>query len=391
MILRATLAVLAAAALSWGQPPLSKGFDHFYNLEYEGAIAWFAAEAAKRPDDPALQNHLAQSILYQAMYRAGALESEMVSGTNAFLRREKVNPSPGDMKRFDEAIARSIALCQKRLAANPKDTDALYYQGVAHGLRANYNFLVRKAWLDSLRDATTARKLHQRVTQLDPGFVDARLVQGVHDYVVGSLPFTYKLLGFLVGFRGDREGGIRTLERVAREGTFNKVDAQVLLAVIYRRERRAREAVPMLHELIGRFPRNYLFRFELSQMYADLGDKEKALGALDEVESLKRAGTPGYSRLPWEKIHYARGNVLFWYREYDPALENLRKVTARIEEVDLNTGVFAWLRLGQTLDMKGRREEARAAYRQAVALAPESDAARESRRYLANPYRRAKS
>jgi tetratricopeptide (TPR) repeat protein len=264
----------------------------------------------------------------------------------------------------------------------------LYAQGVAYGLRANYNFLVRKAWMDALRDATQARKLHNRVTELDPSFIDARLVQGVHDYVVGSLPFAYKLLGFLVGFRGDREKGMQTLRLVSEKGDKNKLDAQVLLAAIYRRERRPKDALPLVESLAALFPRNYLFQFEISQMHSDLGNKREALAALQRVEDLKKAGSPGYSRLHYEKIYFSRGTIYFWYGDLDEAVRDFRRVVARSEELDLSTGVMAWLRLGQIHDLKGQRPEAVEAYRKAIALAPESEAAKESRRYITAPYKR---
>ena len=40
---------------------------------------------------------------------------------------------------------------------------------------------------------------------------DAQLIEGVHDYIVGSLPWAWRMLGFLVGFHGDKERGIRTV------------------------------------------------------------------------------------------------------------------------------------------------------------------------------------
>ena len=64
--------------------------------------------------------------------------------------------------------------------------------------------------MDALHDATTARKLHNRVSELDPSNVDARLVQGLDDYIVGSLTPLYRMMGFLVGYQGDKEQGIRT-------------------------------------------------------------------------------------------------------------------------------------------------------------------------------------
>lgn len=367
---------------------VSPGFEHFYSMEYEQAIAIFQKEIATRPNDPAGYNHLAQALLYREMDRAGALESELVTGNNPFLHRGKIAASAAEQKRFDDSIARAIALCEARIQANATDVDAIYLLSVAHGLEANYNFLVRRLWRDSLKQFTLSRKLSMQVTAADPRRVDAYLVQGVHDYVVGSLPFGWKLLGFLIGFHGDKSGGLRTVEMVANQGDKNKFDAMIALAVAYRRERHSEKAVPLLLELMRWFPRNYLFRLELVQMYGDLGRKEDALGVLARMEQLKREGAPGYKSLPAGKIQYARGNLLFWYRDYAGAIENLLKVAQGGEELDGNTAMNAWMRLGQSYDLLGQRSQALAAYERAVTTAPESDAGRESKRYLSSPYRR---
>lgn len=369
----------AAAIVLSAAGPSSEGYAHFYNLEYEQAIAVFEAERQANPASAAAHNHLAQAILYREMFNAGALESELVSGNNPFIARAKIIPPEGEQKRFDDAIARAIECSNFALAKNPQDPDALYTLGVAHGLRANYNFLIRKQWRESLREFTQSRKLHNQVVTLKPSFIDAYMVEGAHDYIVGSLPFTWKLIGFLAGFRGDKDGGLRTVERVAREGDNNRVDAMILLAVAYRRERHAEKAVPLLQSLISQFPRNYLFPLELVQMYGDLGKKDEALAVL---AAMKNA--------PPAKVHYSRGNLLFWYREYRAALADLDKSATAPESIGLNTIVNSWLRKGQCHDMLNERAPAKQAYARALSLAPDSDAAREARRYLESPYRRAK-
>jgi tetratricopeptide (TPR) repeat protein len=361
-------------------------FDHFYNLEFDQALALFSSEAQTQPRRADLQNHLAQTILFREMLRAGTLESEIVTGGNAFLRREKMNPRPEDQRSFHAAIDSAMRLSQEAIGRNRRDASAHYSLGVAYALRSNYNFLVRKAWLDSLRDATAARRAHERVIQIEPARVDALLIAGVHDYTVSYLPWHYRLLGFLVGFRGDREDGIRAVQRVAREGGRNRVDAQILLAVIYRRERRFQDAVDVLRQLIPRFPRNYLFRLELAQMYSDLGDEQAALAAVAEVERLKREGWPGFESLLPEKILYFRATFLFWYRHWEESAAAFREVTDKAAKLDPHTGVTAWMRLGQSLDMLGRRKEAAAAYRAAIHYAPESGVARECEGYLRRPY-----
>jgi tetratricopeptide (TPR) repeat protein len=389
--LRLTLlaAFCLATRLYAGNSLVDEGYEHFYNLEYDQALADFDQAIAKDPNDPDLHNHAAETVVFHEMFRDGALESQLVTGNNSLLRRAKLNPSPETQRRFLGEIQKALDLEQARLRRNPNDTVALYAMGITYGLRANYYFLVQKDWVSALHDSTTARKAHNRVSELDPSNVDARLVQGLHDYVVGSLPAMYKMFGFLIGFHGDKDRGIRTVEQVAAHGSLDRIDAEIFLAAIYRRERQTAKAVPLVESLIARFPRNYLLRFEQAGMYAALGDGKRAIAYVQQVAQLKTQGAPGYARVPWESIYYQLGTIQFWYGDLDGALDNMQKVAAHADEVDLNTGVLAWMRIGQIYDLKQRHGQAIEAYKKAMAYAPEAEAARESRRYISSPYRRA--
>lgn len=386
---RLPLVLIFVLAQLQAQPSyVEEGYDHFYNLEYEECIADFQRAIAQNPSDPELHNHLAQAIVFREMYRDGALESELVSGTNSFLRRPKLNPSPEMERWFLSEVAKAMELAQARLTANASDTAAMYALGISYGLRSNYYWVVKKDWRNSLKDATAARRLHNRITQLEPDNVDARLVEGLHDYIVGSLSWHWRMLGFLIGIHGDKQEGIRIVQDVAAHGKANRVDAEIFLGALYRRENQTRKAVPIVQDLIGRFPRNYLLRLELSQMYSMAGDGAHALETVRDVARLKMEHAPGYDRVPWEKIYFQEGTIQFWYNDLGDALENMRKVTAAGQELDLNTGVYAWLRLGQIYDLKHERRQALEAYRKAIAYAPEAEAAQESKKYLSAPYRR---
>jgi len=381
------LAVLAFAPAPL-TPVVVRGFDHFYNLEYSEALAIFRKAGEANPADPQIDNHIAHAILYNAMLKAGALESELVSGSNAFLRRERMNPTAEEQASFDNAIAAGFRKAQARITANPRDAAAQDSIAVTYGLRANYNFLVRKAWLDSLKDFTASRRHAQLAVDADPGFTDTKILLGLHDYVVGSLSWSYKLLGFLAGIRGDREGGIRIVEEVSAKGLNNRNDAKILLAAIYRREKQSAKAVPLLEGLIAAFPRNYLFRLELAQMLGDLGEREKAIATIDAVADLQRRQAPGFTKIQAVKIAYLKGNLLFWFDEYDKAIPELERAVAARDRIDLNTGLAACLRLGQTLDLMNRHREAIAAYQLGVALAPDSEIAKECQRYANRQYKR---
>jgi tetratricopeptide (TPR) repeat protein len=392
LILIAGPSMLSAADLGAAAKPkqveLSRGYEAFFNNEYDEALSYFKEQAKIHPDEAEQYNHIAQTILYRELFRNGSLESQLVSGNNAFLRRPKVEISSSDRQLFANNINQAIAICERRLKDNPRDAKTLYELGVAHGLRSNYSFLVEKAWSDALHEASAARKAQEQVLELDPKFVDARLILGVYQYVVASLPFYLRAVGFLSGFHGSREGGFEQLELVASQGHLNQYDSKVVLAALYRREHKPGKAIPLLEELAQRFPRNYLLRFEQVQMYSDLGDKTSALRVLDGVEELRRTGSPGYACLAAEKVHYVAGNLHFWYRDLDLALADLQQVARRPDVLDLNAAVMTWLRLGQIYDMRSDRQDAISAYREAIKTAPNSDVAAEAKRYISSPYQR---
>jgi tetratricopeptide (TPR) repeat protein len=218
--------------------------------------------------------------------------------------------------------------------------------------------------------------------------VDANLILGVYQYVVGSLPFYVRALGFIGGFHGDRDEGMRRLELVAKDGLLNKYDAQVVLAVLYRREKRPEQAIPLLKSLSQTFPCNNLFRFEQIQMYSDLGDKKSALEVLAGIEEKRSKNSPGYADIPKARIQYVTGNLNFWYGDFPAAFSNFTMATKGVDQLDLNMAVLAWLRLGQVNDLQGHRQDAREAYERTMRVAPESEAASEARGYISKPYKR---
>ena len=390
-----SILLLAAASLFANDNPwIQQGDDAFYNLDYDQSIAAYEKAVAGNPQDPVYHNHLAQGLLYREMYRNGALESELVSGNNSFLRRPKLEPPAEIERRFFSEIDRAMQLSQARIAANPRDTGALHALSVSFALRANYGFLVRKSWRASLSDSNQARKYDAEVTAIDPNDYDAKLLQGGYDYIDGNLSWGKRALPVsspdITGDKG-RAASTRSKKWRRKATKQNKIDAQIVLCALYRREGQAMRAVPLVTSLIQRYPRAYLFRFELAQMYASLGERKNALSTLSEIAKMKQDGVSGYERVAWEKIYYETGNLEFWFDDLDRALENLKKVTAtpdQLKELDLNTGVLALMRQGQIYDLQKQHNLAIKAYQQAVRFAPDADAAHESQHYINSPYTR---
>src|ERR1700758_2942175 len=98
------LVLLPGIGVAGLEEQLAVGFDHFYNLEYEESIAAFERAEAENPTSPLPQDGIAQAVLYREMFRNGALESELIDGTDSFLRRPKMEVIPEVETRFFSAI-----------------------------------------------------------------------------------------------------------------------------------------------------------------------------------------------------------------------------------------------------------------------------------------------
>src|SRR5574341_1542254 len=97
-----TLSLLAGALAGGAVDYRQSGHSHFYNLEYDEAIADYTRLIEQEPNDPLAYNYLASAHLFQEMLRLGLLESSALRGDNEFLQRKKPTPDPQARARFED-------------------------------------------------------------------------------------------------------------------------------------------------------------------------------------------------------------------------------------------------------------------------------------------------
>ena len=294
----ALLLLAPSSAAQNAQMLADRADDHYFNLEYEQAIRdYYAAMAASEPSGE-MWNRIATTVLYEELNRLGMLETSAFRGDNEFLEQEKPKPDPAVKTRFLGALAEARRLAEAELEKNPKEKTALFTLSQNYGLEANYLFMVDKSYLAALRAGNKARKYSDELRTIDPDYVDAYLVAGVQEYVVGSLPWAIRALVAFGGIHGSKEKGRVWVERVADEGDSLQTEARVLLALLYRRERRPLDAAKVLEGLMEQFPRNYVLRLELASMYLDAGQRDKGLDILLVTDRMVRNNESRYGRMP---------------------------------------------------------------------------------------------
>jgi predicted Zn-dependent protease len=294
MVLYALALVPGAAEVDY----LAKGNDHYFNLEYDEAIEAYKQLLKQRPDDPHVYNHLATSVLYKELHRLGLLETSAFKGDNDFLKREKPDPDPKLKDLFLEYLRAGRALAEERLEKSPKDIQAMLALSQGYGLEGNYEFMVEKSYFSALRNGNRARKFSNKIIKQNPEFVDAYMIAGVHEYVVGSLPWAIRVLIAFGGINGNKEKGEGYVQRVAEQGETLRNEARALMALLHRREKRPLEAAKVLQGMMKDFPRNYVVNLELASMYQDAGEDKRALDAFREIQRKISRNEPGFGRIP---------------------------------------------------------------------------------------------
>src|SRR5262249_36302885 len=158
------------------------------------------------------------------------LDSSVYS-TDAFLSKRRITIPAKVQKRIQELGARSMELSEARIRANPKDAEALYARGVTRALRSTYIGLVDRSWFAALKRVKEARKDHERVLELDPPYADAKLMVGMHDYIVGSMPWAVRILGHILGESGNKDRGLKYMRESGEGGGEAAVDAKLMLSL----------------------------------------------------------------------------------------------------------------------------------------------------------------
>ena len=217
-------------------PLVTEAYRHFYDLDYPGAIERFEHFHAQHPGDPQPTAMLLDAVLFQELYRLDLLDTTFYANDGFLTGRHATAEDPKTRDRILGLADEAIHEADWRIGQNPNDIDALYARGWARSLKCTYIAMVERGYGAGFRLAGKAKDDEQRVLELDPNYVDAKLVVGVYDYVVGALPLPFKLLIGFVGITGSKARGMELLQDTASRGVMETVEARTVIALFLRRE-----------------------------------------------------------------------------------------------------------------------------------------------------------
>src|SRR6266851_1381265 len=248
------------------RPPLDRGFQLLYGLEFDRANDVFKAWQQTHPEDPMGPACEAAGLLFSEFHRLGVLESQFYEDDKKFNDRTTLTPDPAVRDHFQAAVQKSQEIAHARLAKNAKDRDALFALTMTSGLQGDYAALIDKHNLASLRYTKEANNWAAQTLAVDPHCYDAYVASGFSKYIIGSMNAPMRWLVRLGGISGDKQEGIKELQLTAQHGRYLAPFANILLAMAYVREHDKPRARELLASLRDQFPANPLFAQEIARL-----------------------------------------------------------------------------------------------------------------------------
>ena len=365
-------------------PLVQDAFHHFYLLDYPAAVERLERVHAAHPDDPQATALLLDAVLFQELYRQDLLDTTFYANDGFLTGRHATQEDPKVRDRILSLADEAVHEADSRLSKNTNDVDALYARGWARALKCTYVAMVQRGFGSGFRLATKAKDDEAKVLQLDPEYVDAKLVVGVYEYVVGALPLPFKFLIGFAGITGSKSKGFEMLHDAANRGVMTSVEARTVIALFLRREARYKEAIEVVRGLKTQYPRDYLFCLEEANLRKDAGEGMGAVQAYREI--LASAARPGYfAEARLELTYFGLGDALRGQRHYAEAATSYEQAGGT-RNIGPELKVRSLLAAGECRDVNGERQKAVEDYQAAINAGPNTSRAETARKHLRSPY-----
>jgi tetratricopeptide (TPR) repeat protein len=284
-------------------PQVQQGFQHFYDLDYDGSLQIFQKVLQQHPNDPLAVDYVLNVIVFRELYRQDLLDTTLYAHEGFLTGKHIVEPNPAVKAQVEQLSNQAIALATQRINANPRDVDAYFARAMAKSLHATYIGLAERSFISGLHLALSAHGDDEQALKLDPNYVDAEMVPAIYQYVVGTLPLPLKFMAGIVGIHGDKVKGMEMLEDSAKRGVITSVESRTTMMIFLRHDARYQQAIQVAQGLEAQFPRDFLFALEVANLKKDAGDGPGAIREYRMV--LAQSAKPGY--------YYSVHTELAWF------------------------------------------------------------------------------
>jgi hypothetical protein len=365
-------------------PQVRDAFEHFYLLDYEGALLRFEAVQRANPQSVIAIGNILLTIVFRELYRQDLLDTTYYAH-DSFLTSRRNVPVPQAVRDRIESLTNSaVALADQQIKANPNDANAYFARGYARGMHAAFITLVDHSYVAAARQGYASRNDSEATLKIDPNYADAKMAMGIQQFAVASLPRIVRMMVGIAGVNGNKEKGLDLLRESAAHGIVTPIESRTALSLFLRHDARYPEALVVQKGLADQYPHDYLFRLEVANLTKDSGNGPGAIVVYNTL--IADAKTPGYFVEP--RLHMAYFGLADTQRGQNQIAEAAQNYVLAAAQPTCSDWIRrrAQLNAGEMFDLLHNRPAAIKQYQLASAGGGDQSQNDAARRYIKTPY-----
>ena len=365
-------------------PVVRDGYEHFYILDFDGALSRFESVLKANPQEPMAYGYVQMVTVFRELYHQDLLDTTYYAHDSFLTSKREVPVAAATRQRIESLTNAGIKLCDDRIRTNPNDKDAYFARGYLRGIHAAFITLVDHNYVTAARQGYSARNDSEQALKIDPQYADAKMAVGIQQFAVASLPRWVRMVVGIMGVGGNKEKGLAMLRESAAHGVVTAVESRTVLSLFLRHDARYHEALVVQHGLATQYPHDYLYRLEEANLTKDEGNGPGAIALYRAV--LADAARPGYFVDP--RLQMAWFGLADTQRGQNDIADAAESYVKAAEQPKCSDWLRkrAQLNAGEMFDLLHERERAIKLYEVASAGGGDQSQADMARRLMKTPY-----
>jgi hypothetical protein len=182
-------------------PVVRDAYEHFYVLDFDGAISRSDAVLKAHPQEPMAYGYELFFTVFRELYHQDLLDTTYYAHDNFLTSKRNVPVPDATRQRIEWLTDTGIRLSDARIKANGSDKDAYFARGYLRGMHAAFITLADHSYVAAARQGYASRNDSEQVLKIDPLYVDAKMAVGIQQFAVASLPRWVRMLVGVMGWR----------------------------------------------------------------------------------------------------------------------------------------------------------------------------------------------
>jgi len=365
-------------------PVVRQGYEHFYNLDYDGALKIFNQVSQQHGQEPMAWNYVLMATIFRELYHQDLLDTTYYAHDSFLSTKRDVQVPGGTRQQIETLTNKVVGMCDARLKANANDKNALFARGYARGMHAVFITLVDHSFASAAKQGYEARNDSEAALKIDPEYADAKMAVGIQLFAVASLPRFVRMMVGIMGVGGSKEKGLALLSESAAHGVVTGVESRTAMSLFLRHDGKYPQALEVQRGLAEQFPHDYLFQLEVANLLKDEGQGTQAMAAYERV--LDQAKQPGYFVDP--RLQMAWFGLADTQRGYN----DIHGAAFGYMQAAMQQNCSDWLRkraqlnAGEMYDLLHDRTQAVRMYQMAAAGGGDQSQGAAARQYMKTPF-----